>query len=101
MWRPEKKLPLATETSAPPVEVDRSSHKLTEYDVTDLVDEQSWDVDGELRAVLSSNLVAGLPEPVIIRGFQGQPGEVEVPRGQTLEDYRDLLDSYSIVDDLA
>ena len=77
-------------------EVDSSSHKLTEYDVTDLVDEQNWDVDGELQAVLTSNLVAGLPEPVIIRRFRGQPGEVEVPRG-----YGDLLDSYSNGDDLA
>jgi len=82
-------------------EVDSSSHKLTEYDVTDLVDKQSWDVDDELQAVLTSSLVAGLPEPVIIRRFQGQPGEVQVPRGQTLEDYGDLLDSYSIVNDLA
>ena len=82
-------------------EVDSSSHKLTEYDVTDLVDEQSWSVDDELQAVLTSSLVTGLPEPVIIRRFRGQPGEVQVPRGQTLEDYGDLLDSYSIVNDLA
>ena len=83
-------------------EVDSSTHKLTEYDVTDLVDEQSWGVDDELQAVLTSSMVAGLPEPVIIRRFRGQPGEVEEgPRGQTLEDYGDLLDSYSIVNDLA
>lgn len=82
-------------------EVDSSSHKLTEYDVTDLVAEQSWDVDDELQAVLTSSLVRGLPEPVIIRRFRGQPGEVQMPRGQTLTDYGDLLDNYSIIDGLA
>ena len=78
-----------------------SSHKLTEYDVTDLVAEQSWDVDGKLHDVLTSSLVAGLPEPVIIRRFRGQQGEVEMPKGQILEDYGDLLDKYSNVDGLA
>ena len=82
-------------------DVDSSTHKLTENDVTDLVADQSWDVDNDLQAVLTSSLVGGLPEPVIIRRFQGQPGEVELPKGQTLADYGDLLDSYSIVDGLA
>ena len=82
-------------------EVDSSSHKLTEYDVTDLVDEQGWDLEDDLQAVLTSSLVEGLPEPVIIRRFRGQPGEVKIPRDQTLADYGDLLDNYSIVDGLA
>ena len=78
-----------------------SSHKLTEYDVTDLVAEQSWALDNDLQALLTSSLVAGLPEPVIIRRFRGQQGEVEMPKGQILEDYGDLLDKYSNVDGLA
>jgi len=82
-------------------EVDSSTHKLTEYDVTDLVAEQGWDVDNDLQAVLTSSLVGGLPEPVIIRRFRGQQGEVEMPRDQTLADYGDLLDIYSMVDGLA
>ena len=82
-------------------EVDSSSHKLTEYDVTDLVDEQGWDLEDDLQAVLTSSLVEGLPEPVIIRRFRGQLGEVKIPRDQTLADYGDLLDNYSIVDGLA
>ena len=85
----------------PSQEVDSSSLKLTEYEVTDLVAEQSWDEDDDLHAVLTSSLVAGLPEPVIIRRFRGQQGEVKMPRGQTLEDYGDLLDNYSIVNTLA
>jgi len=63
--------------------------------------EQSWDVDNDLQAVLTSSLVGGLPEPVIIRRFRGQQGEVEMPRDQTLADYGDLLDIYSMVDGLA
>ena len=82
-------------------EVDSSSHKLTEYDVTDLVAEQSWALDNDLQALLTFSLVAGLPEPVIIRRFRGQQGEVEMPKGQILEDYGDLLDKYSNVDGLA
>ena len=82
-------------------EVDSSTHKLTEYDVTDLVAEQSWDVDNDLQALLTSSLVEGLPEPVIIRRFRGQPGEVDMPTGQTIADYGDLLDDYSIVAGLA
>ena len=82
-------------------EVDSSTHKLTEYDVTDLVAEQGWDVDNDLQAVLTSSLVGGLPEPVIIRRFRGQQGEVEMPKDQTLADYGDLLDIYSMVDGLA
>merc|ERR1712130_168149 len=54
---------------------------------------------GERRR--SSSLVRGLPEPVIIRRFRGQQGEVEMPRDQTLADYGDLLDIYSMVDGLA
>jgi len=82
-------------------EVDSSSHKLTEYDVTDLVDEQGWDLEDDLQAVLTSSLVEGLPQPLVIRRFRGQPGEVKMPRDQTLADYGDLLDNYSIVDGLA
>ena len=82
-------------------EVDSSTHKLTEYDVTDLVAEQSWDMDYDLQALLTSSLVEGLPEPVIIRRFRGQPGEVDMPTGQTIADYGDLLDDYSIVAGLA
>ena len=81
-------------------EIDSSSHRLREVDVTDLVEKQGWDVEDNLQAVLTSSLVAGLPTPVIVRKFQGHPGEVQVPSGQTLEDYGDLLDSYSIVDGL-
>ena len=81
-------------------EIDSSSHRLREVDVTDLVEKQGWDVEDNLQAVLTSSLVAGLPTPVIVRKFQGLPGEVQVPSGQTLEDYGDLLDSYSIVDGL-
>ena len=81
-------------------EIDSSSHRLREVDVTDLVEKQGWDVEDNLQAVLTSSLVAGLPTPVIVRKFLGLPGEVQVPSGQTLEDYGDLLDSYSIVDGL-
>ena len=81
--------------------VDSSTHRLREVDVTDLVEKQGWDMEDNLKAVLTSSLVAGLPTPVIIRRkFRGRPGEVQVPRGQTLEDYGDLLDSYKIVDGL-
>ena len=79
--------------------MDSDTHKLTEFDVTDLMDEQGWDVEDDVEAVLTSSLVEGLPQPVIIRKF-GQAKEVKLPKGQTLEDYGDLLDDYSIVDDL-
>merc|ERR1711962_579424 len=81
-------------------EVDSDTHKLTEFDVTDLMDEQGWDVEDDVQAVLTSSLVGGLPQPVIISKF-GQAKEVKLPKGQTLEDYGDLLDEYSIVDDIA
>ena len=84
----------------PTQEVDSDTHKLTEFDVTDLVDEQGWNIFSPLEAVLTSSLVEGLPQPVIIRKF-GQAKEVKLPKGQTLEDYGDLLDEYSIVDDIA
>ena len=81
--------------------VHSSTHRLREVDVTDLVEKQGWGVEDNLQAVLTKSLVSGLPTPVIIRRkFRGRPGEVQVPRGQTLEDYGDLLDSYKIVDGL-
>ena len=81
--------------------VHSSTHRLREVDVTDLVEKQGWGVEDNLQAVLTKSLVSGLPTPVIIRRkFQGRPGEVQVPRGQTLEDYGDLLDSYKIIDGL-
>ena len=78
---------------------DSHTHKLTEFEVTDLLGEQGWDVEDDVQAVLTSSLVEGLPQPVVIRIFGGAP-EVKLPKGQTLEDYGDLLDEYSIVDDL-
>merc|ERR1712200_70402 len=80
-------------------EVDSDTYKLTEFDVSDLVDEQGWNIFSPLEAVLTSSLVEGLPQPVIIRIFGGAK-EVKLPKGQTLEDYGDLLDEYSIIDDL-
>ena len=85
--------------TSPTQEVDSDTHKLTEFDVTDLMDEQGWDVADDVQAVLTSSLVEGLPQPVIISKF-GQAKEVKLPKGLTLEDYGDLLDEYSIVDDL-
>ena len=85
--------------TSPTQEVDSDTHKLTEFDVTDLVEEQGWDVEDDVQAVLTSSLVEGLPRPVVIRIF-GAAKEVKLPKGQTLEDYGDLLDEYSIVDDL-
>ena len=75
--------------------VDSSSHRLTEYDVTDLVAEQRWDVLDPLEARLTSSLVEGLPQPVIIVRYQGGPGEVHMPQGQNGADYGDLLDRYN------
>ena len=87
--------------TSPTQEVDSDTHKLTEFEVTDLLGEQGWDVEDDVQAVLSSILVEeGLPQPVIISKF-GQAKEVKLPKGQTLEEYGDLLDEYSIVDDIA
>ena len=80
-------------------EVNSDTHKLTEFDVSDLLDEQGWNIFSPLEAVLTSSLVEGLPQPVIISKF-GQAKEVKLPKGLTLKDYGDLLDEYSIVDDL-
>ena len=85
--------------TSPTQEVDSDTHKLTEFDVTDLMDEQGWNVVDDVQAVLTSSLVEGLPRPVVIRIFGGAK-EVKLAKGQTLEDYGDLLDEYSIVDDL-
>ena len=82
-------------TTAPP-NVNSSTYKLDEVDVTKVVIEQGWKADDDLQAVLTNTLVEGLPQPVVIHKFSG-PGKVKLPRENTRDDYGDLLDDYSIV----
>merc|ERR1712200_207477 len=41
-------------------EVNSDTHKLTEFEVSDLVNEQGWNIFSPLEAVLTSSLVEGL-----------------------------------------
>ena len=80
--------------------VDTSTHMVVEYDVTELVDSLGW-FGLELTARLTSSVVAGLPEPVVIERFGGSSGgEINLAKGDNLADYGNLLEKYDIVSDM-
>ena len=84
--------------------VDTNTHKVVEYDVTDLVNSARWlyeNVD-RLTSRLTSNVVEGLPGPIVIKRARvssggGSGGQVRLPGGHRLEDYGNLLEKYDIV----
>ena len=87
-------MPHASQNSYSSQEINSRTHNLMQYDVTDLVAKQNWNIEDNLEAVVTSSWVGNLPQPVIIRRLRDEPYEVEVPRGKARTDYGDLLDSF-------
>ena len=80
--------------------IDKKNYQLTEVDVTAVMEKQGWTLEKDLTAKMTSTMMEGLPEPVVILKELGKSGKI-VQSKVTLSPkekrsrYGDLLEGYS------
>ena len=86
------------QTSQTITPVSQNTHNILYSDVTEIVNSQNWDPD-RVRAEMTSNLVKGIPEPlVIVKNSTNGLTRNSVTLGpkQRREDYGDLLYPFTL-----
>ena len=77
--------------------VSKETHKIVEFDVTEVIDEQGWFEELELRVEMARRWeLGGVPEPILIERFADETrgGRVTLGLGFGKSAYGDLLEKY-------
>ena len=80
--------------------IDKENYKLTEVDVTAVMEKQGWTLKKDLTAKMTSTVMEGLPEPVVILKELGKGGKIVQSKvvlspKEKRSHYGDLLEEYS------
>ena len=75
--------------------VSKETHRIIEFDVTEVIDEQGWFEELDLRVVMARRSELGVPEPILVERFadESRGGRVTLGPGGKLA-YGDLLEKY-------
>ena len=77
--------------------VSKETHSILYSHVTDIMNSQNWGPEN-LRAEMTSTLVKGIPQPlIIIRNIKNGAEEVTLGPEQRREDYGDLLERFTVL----